>query len=305
MPTPEARARGVASVSGSSAQSAQSATRKRRLRRTGFVATAALAALLIGPPLWRFLSPALVDERCSVRQASGLPVEFGSDQMAGAATISAIAVRRGIPERAAVIAVATALQESKLRNLEGGDRDSLGLFQQRPSQGWGTKAQILDPVFATQSFYTHLVKVRGWQTLPLTKAAQAVQRSAFPDAYARHEPVATELAKGLTGAAPATITCLLEAPTTSRPAADVASDLRTQLGVTARSDGARVIVSAQTQALAWAAGAWGVAHADEAGALSVTVHDQAWVRSAGDDALTWSPAANAADPQQVVIVLTR
>jgi hypothetical protein len=80
------------------------------------------------------------------------------------------------------------MQESGLRNLDFGDRDSLGLFQQRPSQGWGTPAQILDPTYAATKFYQKLIAVPGWRQLPLTVAAQRVQVSAYPDAYAKWEP---------------------------------------------------------------------------------------------------------------------
>jgi cell wall-associated NlpC family hydrolase len=103
-----------------------------------------------------------------------------------------------------VIAIATALQESTLRNLENAvDHDSLGLFQQRPSQGWGTREQILDPVYASNSFYNRLVRVPNWQTRPLTEAAQAVQRSAYPNAYAKWEPLATKLANTFAADTPA------------------------------------------------------------------------------------------------------
>ena len=101
---------------------------------------------------------------------------------------------RGLPERAVVIALATAQQESRLRNLDYGDRDSLGLFQQRPSQGWGTEGQVQDPAYAAGKFYDHLVQVPGWDTGRLTDVAQAVQRSGFPEAYQQWEPMATELA---------------------------------------------------------------------------------------------------------------
>jgi hypothetical protein len=92
-----------------------------------------------------------------------------------------------------VIALATAIQESGLRNLPYGDRDSLGVFQQRSSQGWGTPAQILDPTYAASRFYRALLAVPGWQSLPLTVAANAVQRSAYPRAYAEHQTQATQL----------------------------------------------------------------------------------------------------------------
>ena len=102
------------------------------------------------------------------------------EQAENAALITAISVRRGLPARAASIALATAYQESDLTNLEHGDRDSLGLFQQRPSQGWGTPEQILDPVYATNAFYDALAEVDGYESLEITEAAQEVQRSGFP-----------------------------------------------------------------------------------------------------------------------------
>jgi hypothetical protein len=93
----------------------------------------------------------------------------------------------------AVIAVATAIQESSLNNLDQGDRDSLGLFQQRPSQGWGTPSQLTDPVYATNAFIDTLIKIHSWQTMPLSRAAQAVERSALPGAYAQWEQAAGAL----------------------------------------------------------------------------------------------------------------
>ncbi|WP_299528363.1 hypothetical protein [uncultured Streptomyces sp.] len=130
-----------------------------------------------------------------------------ADQAANAATIAAVGTTGRMPERAVTIALATALQESALRNIDYGDRDSLGLFQQRPSQGWGTPAQILDPVYSAGKFYEHLAEVPGYSRLPLTEAAQRVQRSGFPQAYAKHEPDATLLAAALTGRSRATLDC--------------------------------------------------------------------------------------------------
>ncbi len=137
----------------------------------------------------------------------GTAYEFTPEQAVNAATIAAVGTARRLPERAVTIALATALQESALRNLDHGDRDSLGLFQQRPSQGWGEPAEIMDPVYAAGEFYDHLVKVPGYGGMPLTVAAQRVQRSGFPEAYAKHEPDATLLAAALTGRSAATLTC--------------------------------------------------------------------------------------------------
>lgn len=121
------------------------------------------------------------------------------EQSGNAALIAAISVQRELPARAASIALATAIQESKLYNIEHGDRDSLGLFQQRPSQGWGSEEQILDPVYAINAFYDALEQVDGYAEMPITEAAQLVQRSAYPDAYADHEQDGRALASALTG----------------------------------------------------------------------------------------------------------
>ncbi|MFG2595693.1 C40 family peptidase [Streptomyces sp. NPDC048462] len=118
-------------------------------------------------------------------------------QIPNAKTIQATGVAMNVPARGQVVALATALQESGLRNLTYGDRDSLGLFQQRPSQGWGTANEILDPVHSSTKFYEGLRKVSGWQSLSVAQAAQAVQRSGFPDAYAKWEPLATALQKAI------------------------------------------------------------------------------------------------------------
>lgn len=120
-------------------------------------------------------------------------------QMDNAATIAAIGRRLGVPDRAITIALATSVQESGLANLRGGDRDSVGLFQQRPSQGWGRPDQVRDPVYATRTFLARLLAVPGWDTMPVTRAAQTVQRSAFPAAYARWEPLAVSLVTDLAG----------------------------------------------------------------------------------------------------------
>ncbi|WP_435178171.1 C40 family peptidase [Actinacidiphila sp. bgisy145] len=120
-----------------------------------------------------------------------------AEQVSNAKTIQATGLAMGVPARGQIVALATALQESGLRNLTYGDRDSLGLFQQRPSQGWGTATEILDPVHASTRFYEALEQVSGWQSLSVAQAAQAVQKSAFPDAYAKWEPLATALQKAL------------------------------------------------------------------------------------------------------------
>jgi hypothetical protein len=128
---------------------------------------------------------------------------WDADQLANAATIVAVGARLGVPARGQVVALATAIQESSLRNLPSGDRDSVGLFQQRPSTGWGTAAQLRDPVFAAHRFYRALLAVHGWLAMPLTQAAQTVQRSAYPTAYAARESAAVQLFARISGPAAA------------------------------------------------------------------------------------------------------
>jgi hypothetical protein len=118
---------------------------------------------------------------------------YNSDQVGLAATIVSVGAQMGVPVRGWVIAVATAIQECNMTNPTGGDQHSIGLFHQRPSQGWGTPDQLHDPVFASGKFYAKLLTIPNWQQMALTDAAQAVQRSAYPDAYAKHEPDATML----------------------------------------------------------------------------------------------------------------
>ena len=145
----------------------------------------------------------------------GGPVEFkgklprvapyNESQLRNAAVIIRVGSELKIPPRGWVIAVATAMQESGLSNLphlgDGNDHDSVGLFQQRPSQGWGTPDQLLDPAYTSGKFFEKLVKVPGWEQRALTDAAQRVQISAYPDAYAKHERIATEIVNVLTNGA--------------------------------------------------------------------------------------------------------
>lgn len=160
-------------------------------------------------------------------------VDLSIEQAENASLITAIGVRRGFPARAASIALATAYQESDLYNLESGDRDSLGLFQQRPSQGWGEAEEILDPVYSTNAFYDALAQVEDYEALEITVAAQEVQRSGFPTAYADHEADARALASALTGNSGGTFSCELDGD------ADEADDRLADSGLVQRADAVR------------------------------------------------------------------
>jgi hypothetical protein len=133
-----------------------------------------------------------------------IPLDFG--QAADAATIAAVAAREHLPARALTVAYATAFQESKLENLSSGDRDSVGIFQQRPSQGWGTAAQLQDPAYAARKFFGALVQVPNYTAIPVYQAAQAVQKSADGSAYEQYAQAGAQLAAAFT-ATPHAVTC--------------------------------------------------------------------------------------------------
>jgi hypothetical protein len=173
----------------------------------------ALAATSQPPPITgggcRLTGTTTTSAASATSSHPGTGLELDQEQVTNARIVVSLAQALGLPDKAAVIGLATALQESGLRALTQAesDRDSAGIFQQRPSMGWGSTGQVMDPVYAAQTFYEHLVRVPGWQELPLTTAAQAVQRSAYPDAYAAWEPQAIRLYTAITGTGPARIAC--------------------------------------------------------------------------------------------------
>lgn len=204
--------------------------------------------------------------------------QLATDQAANASLITAISMRRGLPPRAATIALATAMQESKLRNINYGHADSLGLFQQRPSQGWGTPAQIMDPVYATNAFYDGLIKVPGYESLPITDAAQEVQRSGYPQAYAQHEDMGRAFASALTGQSQAALTCTLRKPDAAGDPAAVKSQLTIAYGAldaTAAGKALKVPASGPT---GWAIAQWAVANAKQLAITKVDFAGHTWVR---------------------------
>ena len=162
--------------------------------------TVAIGAVAAALPLALILLLGVgASDTCVTGQATAPATQLDADQTRNVRTVVAVGRELETPSRGLVVAIATALQESGLRNLPYGDRDSLGLFQQRPSQGWGSPAQILDPRYAATRFYTALLAVPGWQRMSVAVAAQAVQRSAFPDAYARWENDAARIVAAITG----------------------------------------------------------------------------------------------------------
>jgi hypothetical protein len=136
---------------------------------------------------------AALHQSCGYDVSAQRDERFTSEMARNARIIIDVSQRMNLPPRAAVIAIATALQESYLKNMSGGNMDSAGLFQQRPSAGWGSYRQVTDPTYAARKFYSVLLEVDGWRRMPLTEAAQDVQISAYPWAYARWEAMAAEV----------------------------------------------------------------------------------------------------------------
>ncbi|MDS0140560.1 MULTISPECIES: NlpC/P60 family protein [unclassified Amycolatopsis] len=167
---------------------------------TAIAAVLALIAVAAALVTVVFTSSATGSSCDGARAVKHLPDSvLTEDQLGIVQVILAVVGQRQLPQRAAVIAVETALVESELRNLDHGDRDSLGVFQQRPSQGWGTPEQVMDPVYATGKFLDALVALPGWESMPPGAAAQAVQRSGFPDRYALREQEAAQIVAGVHG----------------------------------------------------------------------------------------------------------
>jgi hypothetical protein len=248
-------------------------------------------------------------------------VRLSVEQAGNAATIAAVAVRRGLPPRAVTIALATAYQESGLVNLPGGDRDSRGLFQQRPSQGWGTAEQVVDPVYAAGRFYDALVRIDGYGRLEVTDAAQRVQRSAYGRAYADHEGDAGVLSSALTGQSRAALTCTVRPDAVRVEAEDqagltprarrVLTQVRSAFGRvpyggfappggdTGRRPGGghadglavdlffRPVGNAAQRARGWAVAHWLVTHADTYDIATVIFDDRIW--TARRSAEGWRP----------------
>jgi hypothetical protein len=214
--------------------------------------------------------------------SAGSTFALSPDQAGNAATIAAVGQQLGMPDHAVTIALATAIQESDLANLAGGDRDSAGLFQQRPSQGWGTHAQVTDPVHASTAFYQHLRAVPGWQQLSVTDAAQQVQHSGAPDAYAQWESEARAVAVALTGQTPGALTCHDLAITA--PSASIADTASAEWGTGAVS-------GPHPATRGWALSLWLVAHAQRLGVDRVGFAGWTWTAASG----AWSQGGPAVD----------
>ena len=240
------------------------------------VVVVVVAALAFGArTLWRAAQSVVRPPGC----------DFGSyslqlDQAQIASVIVGVVLKRELPERAAVLTIGAALQESKLRNIPPGqgDRDSVGILQQRPSQGWGTADQISDVHYATGKFLDAVVRVPNWQEDPLATVVQTVQFSADGSAYARHEAQAQAIADALYGDAPAGVTCRLDKPDRSATPAAVSAALVRDLPVSKPTVAARTVTVPDA---GWATAAWLVCNADRLGIESVRHDGKRWSYSGG------------------------
>jgi hypothetical protein len=220
------------------------------------------------------------------------PVQLSVSQAEIAATIAGVASHRGMPVRAVAIAYATALQESKLANLDYGTLDSVGVFQQRPSEGWGTARQIENPVYATGRFFAALAQVPHYRRLPIYQAAQDVQRSADGSAYAQYSEIGTVMARGFTGAQPHEVLCSYGSPVGRARLAAARTALEDAFGrlgggALAGDPARRVDVNGLRQG--WAVAAWLTTHAAQYGITDVRYAGFQWLASGSG---RWKPVTD-------------
>lgn len=227
--------------------------------------------------------PGLVSSGCVVHGGPyGVTLDTG--QASIAATIAGVATHRALPVRAVTIAYATALQESDLEDLRYGDRDSVGVFQQRPSQGWGTRHQLLDPVYASTKFFAALAAIPDYLHLRIYKAAQAVQHSADGSAYAQYAPQGAAMAGGFSGRAPHAVWCWYGAGVGKQAKlASAGAQLRRTFGrlPIRRSGDPLATVRVRRPETAWAVAAWLVCHASRFGIQRVSYHGYQWTAAHG------------------------
>jgi hypothetical protein len=269
-------------------------------RRPGRAFTFLLASLVLVLILAGFAAVliALRPGPVVIASCTAATYEMDPEQAQNAAIIASVAEQRKLPHEAVIVAIAVAMQESRLRNLDHGDRDSLGLFQQRPSQGWGTAAQVQDPLYAAGAFYSHLVKVKNWQTLAVTVAGQAVQHSGRPNAYAQWAPRATAISAALTGDTPAGMTCHYAKSDVAIPETGLSTTLQTDA---VHDLGSPVFGTDLAAERGWLVVGWLISHAAEYQITEVDYAGQRWRATKG----TWSTAVSTSDQVGVVRQVTK
>jgi hypothetical protein len=222
------------------------------------------------------------------------PVTLDTGQASIAATIAGVAAHRSMPVRAVTIAYATALQESKLQDLSYGDLDSVGVFQQRPSEGWGSRQHLLDPVYASTRFFAALTAVPRYQHLHIYQAAQAVQRSADGSAYDQYAPQGAAMAGGFSGHLPHDVWCWYPGGIHGHAKLTAAgTQLRRTFGPLSigHAGDPVALVRVPGTDTGWAVAAWLVSHASRFGIRHVTYQGYEWTAARGRKGWTSQPKA--------------
>jgi hypothetical protein len=272
--------------------------RRRRRALSVFSVLAAAAAALAVYIGYQRVAP-LIEGGCKAA-SGGQVVSLSTGQAGIAATIAGVAQRDALPPRAVTIAYAAAMQESKLQDLSYGDRDSVGVFQQRPSEGWGTRGQLEDPLYATSKFFGALVTVPGYQRMPVYQAAQAVQRSADGDAYQQYQPMAATMASAFTGQDAHAVWCWYPGKISGKAlVGPVAAELSATFGPrsTLVTGDPEMSVRVDSPQEGWVVAAWLVSHAPQYHIGSVGYAGYAW--SAADGTRGWVRSVSAATPGTV------
>jgi hypothetical protein len=284
-------------------------TRRPRRRRKGAAIFTSLLVLVLAVggyfaySAFRHVQPFIVGSGCQAGSGTNA-ISLDTEQANVAATIAGVAAHEHLPRHAVTIAYATAMQESHLHNLSYGDLDSVGVFQQRPSEGWGTTAQLENPVYATTKFFGALVQVHGYLNMPVDQAAQAVQHSADGSAYSQYDLMASAMTSAFTGQWARSVWCWYTPgpqPKTNFAAASEA--LATTFGVpgpdravlrftTSRSEKSPVAAVRVRSAAAWTVASWLVTHAQVYGISDVRYAGYEWQTANGGQG--WQPDAGSA-----------
>jgi hypothetical protein len=265
--------------------------RRPKRKRRAVIVTSVLVAAAVGTylavrSLAPVIAPVLAGSGCSAA-ATHQSVLLDTQQASIAATIAGVAHQESMPSQAVTIAYATAMQESKLHNLDYGTSDSVGVFQQRPSQGWGPARKLENPVYAATKFFHALKSVQGYRTMPVYQAAQAVQHSADGSAYMQYQRMATEMASAFTGQREHAVYCWSTADGPRHPnvaaitqgLASTFGQATAELGRPARHQ--TMLVPIGHPRLGWTVASWLVTHASTYGIHQVRFGGYQWRASAG------------------------
>jgi hypothetical protein len=263
---------------------------KRRKRRLVPVLLVAVVGLGAGIYVAARHAPQILGETGCTAGAGRAAVALDPEQAQIAATIAGVAHQRGLPSRAVTVAYAAAMQETHLHNLDYGDRDSVGIFQQRPSEGWGPASKLINPVYASTKFFQALTRVRDYRHLPVYKAAQAVQHSADGYAYAQYQHMAVRLTAAFTGASPRAVWCWPPGDSDSGGTAQFSAARRALVQTfgslpahssASAGDAPSLLVRASQEDTGWAVAAWLVTHAGQYALRDVSYAGFQWRASSG------------------------